>query len=144
MHKSRSNDQVSNKKQQSLFVNSLGPKACYNPHKDPFEALTIKSSTKLMPVSPSGIHLPKIGYRSSLCSPKNNLASPPLSVRSPKNEKIFSFVQVKPEKKPSLTPKTPIFKLKLRCLPIYNKKAISHNEKPAENVFLDVSFGNNS
>ncbi|OMJ79051.1 hypothetical protein SteCoe_20996 [Stentor coeruleus] len=144
MYKSRSNDQVNNKKHQSLFVNALGPKTRYNPHKDPFEALTIKSSAKLMPVSPSGIHLPKIGYRSSVCSPKNALASPPLSVRSPKNEKIFSFVQVKSETTPSLTPKTPIFNLKLRCLPVYNKKTPNRNAKPTENTFLDVSFGNNS
>lgn len=144
MQKSRSNDQVSNKKKHSLFVNGLGPKTRYNPHKDPFEALSIKSSAKLMPVSPSGIHLPKIGYRSSVCSPKNALASPPLSVRSPKIEKVFSFVQIKPIKNPSLTPRTPVFNLKLRCLPVYNKKTVSYNTKPSENTFLDVSFGNNS
>lgn len=141
---SRSNDRMSHKKQSQLFISALGPNKRHNPHKDPFEALSIKSCTKLMPVSPSGMHLPKLCIKSSMCSPKNALISPPLSVKPQKKEKIFTFVRNKSEKKLMLTPKTPKCRLNFRRFSMCNEISVSHKAKFAESAFLDVSFGNNS
>ena len=145
MHNSRSIDKMNPKQQSNLFVNALVPILNFhNPHKDPFDGLTFKGKVKLLPVSPSGIQLPRIQTSMILKSPKNVLSAKNLTFLTPKNEKLKNLSSFKPEKKFLLIPKTPKVKRSIRNSSTTNAEILFSRKKIAQPDFIDVSFGNNN
>ena len=145
MYTSRSIEHMNPNKQSKLFMNALGPTTRpHNPHKDPFESLSCRGPSKLMPVSPSGMHLPKIHRKEMLTVPQRVSSTQQLIFQKPRLDKQVNLSEKKFGKKELLVPITPKNRLKRRYQSTTHKTYHEPSKRNSMGEIFDVSFGINN
>jgi hypothetical protein len=142
MQKSSSISKINSKKQPQAFNLPLKPDSkLHNPHKDPFENLDFKVSNKLMPVSPSGIKLPRIQSKTTISLKKKSFSTRNLTYYTPRPDTNYNYATNKSEKNQAFMPNTPIFRIRDQHI---NNISYRPRKTESEANFTDISFGNSN
>ena len=145
MYTSRSIEHMNPKNQSKLFMNALGPTTrLRNPQKDPFESLSCRGPSKLLPISPSGMHLPKIQRKEVWTVPQRVSSTQQLIFQKPKLDKQINLSEKQLRKNELLVPITPKGRLKWRHQSTTHKIYHEPIKRNSMVEIVDVSFGINN